>query len=128
MELDGDDPRFTKKSMIDMKKYHADLLLQLCKIHPKKLNDEILREILFALLSYCLAINEKTAFDQRTMSYFPMLHRGGSDSTHKSRQHWWLGRYVETVSRPCTWGNSLLGTDTLTQGTISASMNWLLAF
>lgn len=57
-----------------------------------------------------------------------MLHLGGSDSTHKNRQHWWLGRYVETVSRPCTWGNSLLGIDTLTPGTISASMNWLLAF
>lgn len=28
-----------------------------------------------------------------------------------------MARYVEAVSRPCTWGNSLLGTDTLTQGT-----------
>ena len=42
-----------KKSVIDMKEYHPNLLLQ-CKKHPKKLNDEILSEILFALLSYCL--------------------------------------------------------------------------
>lgn len=26
-----------------------------------------------------------------------------------------MARYVEAVSRPCTWGNSLLGTDTLSQ-------------